>query len=93
MKGSFKEWLCEQTLSNDINHLFGCRNVFKALVRRAYYIAPLQGDVEKSVKTGYEICLKIDVFSPVDCFLHLSDSFLTILGRCLPLSSKLLGRY
>ena len=55
--------------------------------------SPKKGDMEKSGKTGYDICLKIVVFSPVNWFLHLSDSFLAILGPCLSLSSKLLGLY
>ena len=49
--------------------------------------------MEKSGKTGYDICLKIVVFSPVNWFSHLSDSFFAILGPCVSLSSKLLGLY
>ena len=32
-------------------------------------------------------------FSPINWFLHLSDSFLAILGPCVSLPSKLLGEY
>ena len=49
--------------------------------------------MEKSVKTAYDIRLKIVVFSPINWFLHLSDSFLAILGPCVSLPSKLLGEY
>ena len=49
--------------------------------------------MEKSVKTGYDICLKIVLFSPVNWFSHLSNSFLAVLGPYVSLSSKLLGYY
>ena len=55
--GSFIEGLCKQTLSNDINHLFCHRNVFKFPVRLPFKIVSQQGDMEKSVKTAYDIYL------------------------------------
>ena len=55
--GSFIECLCKRTLSNDINHLFCHRNVFKFPVRLPFKIVSQQGDMEKSVKTAYDIYL------------------------------------
>ena len=55
--GSFIECLCKRTLSNDINHLFCHRNVFKFPVRLSFKIVFQQGDMEKSVKTAYDIRL------------------------------------
>ena len=89
--GSFIEGLCKRTLSNDINHLFRHRNVFKAPVRLPSEIVSQQGYMEKSVKTAYDIRLKVVVFLPVNWFLHLSESFFPVLGPCVSLSSKLLG--
>ena len=89
--GSFIDGLCKPTLSNDINHLFCLRNVFQASVRLPSKIISQEGDMENSVKNAYDICVKIVVFSPVNWFLHLSDSFLAILEHYVSLSSKLLG--
>ena len=89
--GSFKEGLCKRTRSNDINHLFCHRNVFKAPVRLPSKIVSQQGHMEKSVKTAYDIRLKVVVFSPVNWFSHLSERFFAVLGPCVSLSSKLLG--
>ena len=89
--GSFIEGLCKRTLTNDKNHLFCHRNVFKAPVRLLSKIVSQKGDMEKSVKTAYDIRLKVVVFSPVNWFLHLSDSFFAVLGPCVSLSSKILG--
>ena len=89
----FIEGLYKQTLSNDITHLFCHRNIFKAPVILPSNIVSQQGDMKKSVKTDFDICLKIVIFSPVNWFLHLSDSFPAILGPCVSLSSKLLGEY
>ena len=89
--GSFIECLCKRTLSNGLNHLFCHRNVFKFPVRLRFKIVSQQGDMEKSIKTDYDMCLKIVVFSPVNWFSHLSNSFLAVLGPCVSLSGKLLG--
>ena len=88
--GSFIEGLCKRTLSNTMNHLFCHRNVLKAPVTLPSKIVSQLGDMDKSVKTAYDIRLKVADFSPVNWFLHLSDSFLAVLGPCVPLSSKLL---
>ena len=91
--GSFIEGLYKRTLSNDINHSFCHRNIFKAPVILPSKSVSQQGDMEKLVKTDFDMWLKIVVFSPINWFLHLSDSFLAILGPCVSLPSKLLGEY
>ena len=88
---TFIEGLYKRTLSNDKNHLFCHINVFKAAVILPSKTVSQQGDMEKSVKTDFDMCLKIVVFSPMNWFSYLSDSFFAILGPRVSLSSKLLG--
>ena len=90
---TFIEGLYKRTLSNNINHLFCHTNVFKAPVILPSKTVSQQGDMEKSVKTDFDMCLKIVVFSPVNWFSHLSDNFFAILGLRVSLSSKLSGEY